>query len=141
MDIKLFALVVLAIGLMNVGFIEWLKGAWKKVLKADAPEWLPSVLPFVLSLIFGYLMAPLIGLKDAWWVAVGFLGLAITELCYQIFIQSIPQALANAISSLGGGSTTVTEQTARGVKTTTQTPSPAVATDEKMTVVVGARTD
>ena len=86
-------------------------------------------------------MAPLIGLKDAWWVAVGFLGLAITELCYQIFIQSIPQALANAISSLGGGSTTVTEQTARGVKTTTQTPSPAVATDEKMTVVVGARTD
>ena len=139
MDIKLFALVVLAIGLMNTGFIEWLKGAWKKVLKVDIPEWLPSVLPFLLSLVFGYLMAPLIGLNGAWWVAVGFLGLAITELCYQIFIQSIPQALAGALASLGGGTTTTTQQTVQGSITTTQTPG--VATDPKMTVVVGAKTD
>jgi hypothetical protein len=138
MDIKLFALVVLAIGLMNTGFIEWLKGAWKKVLKADIPEWLPSVLPFLLSLVFGYLMAPLIGLNGAWWVAVGFLGLAITELCYQIFIQSIPQALAGAISSLGGGDED--RYRADGPRKITETPA-GVATDAKMSVIVGAKTD
>jgi hypothetical protein len=126
MNLTMLALAIVAIGLMNTGFIEWLKGAWKKVLKLDIPEWIPSILPFLLSLFFGYLLAPLIGLAGSWWIAVGFLGLAITELCYQIFIQSIPQAVAGAISSLTGGSAPSIPAPGLPVAPPGSTPSPQV---------------
>lgn len=99
MNLSLVALAILAIAVMTTGLIEHTKGWWKKM-----PGWFPSATSPVLNLLLGQLVAPLVlvgvPLQWAWGIAIGLLGLAVTEFCYQLIIQSIPQILQGAIAKV-----------------------------------------
>lgn len=102
MNLSMLILAVIGIAVMVVGSIEWLKGAWKAIFKVELAGWVPSVLPPLLCLVFAWITSPLVGLAGLWFLAVALLALAVTELCYQLIVQSIPQAVAGAISGLTG---------------------------------------
>lgn len=93
---------IIGIAIMVVGFTEWLKGLWQKLFGVTIPGWVPSALPLLACLALAALVAPLVGLLGLWWVAVGLMALAVTELCYQLLVQSIPQVVAGAISAATG---------------------------------------
>jgi hypothetical protein len=110
MDLKLIALAIVAAALMVVGLIEWVKGwpLWLDAAKnpkgTPFPAWLPSVASPVLCLFAGQLLAPLvlvgIALAWLWGIAIGLLALAVTELGYQIIVQSIPQVLTGIVEKV-----------------------------------------
>lgn len=107
------ALAILAIAVMVVGLIEWAKGwpHWYDATKNPKgpvfPGWIPSVASPVLCLLFGQLVAPLVlgslALLWLWGIVLGLLGLAVTELCYQILVQSIPQVIQAVLTNVVGG--------------------------------------
>jgi hypothetical protein len=103
MNLSLIALAIFAIGLMTVAVIEWVKG-WPLWKKKTFPEWFPSVASPILNLAFGQLVAPLvlIGVARgwAWGLALGLLGLAVSEFGYQILIQSVPAILTGVVSKI-----------------------------------------
>jgi len=103
MDLKLVVLSIVGAAVMVVGLIEWVKGwpAWKKT---PLPGWFPSVASPILCLAAGQLVAPLVlpsvALFWLWGVAIGLLALAVTELAYQIIVQSIPQVLSGIVAKV-----------------------------------------
>jgi len=99
-NLSLVALAIFAIAVMVVGIMEWIKGWWKKI-----PQWFPSVASPVFCLILGQVVAPLVllgSLTWVWGIVLSLMGLAVTELCYQIIVQSIPQIVAGAVSKVSG---------------------------------------
>lgn len=100
MNIGNVVLAVVAIAVMVVGVIEWFKGWWKKI-----PSWFPSVASPVFCLVLGQVVAPLVLLGTLTWlwgIVLGLMGLAVTELCYQILVQSIPQVVQAVLSNAVG---------------------------------------
>ncbi len=100
MNIGNVVLSIVAIAVMVVGVIEWFKGWWKKI-----PQWFPSVASPVFCLVLGQVVAPLVLLGTLTWVwgiVLSLMGLAVTELCYQIIVQSIPQVLQGVLSNISG---------------------------------------
>lgn len=97
MNLSLVIVAVIGIAIMVVGLLEWLKGWWKKI-----PTWIPSALSPILCLVLGQMAAPLVltGLLWLWGIALALLALAVTELCYQLIVQSIPQTIAGLISTV-----------------------------------------
>jgi hypothetical protein len=99
MNLSLVVLAIFAIAVMTVGLIEWVKGWWKKI-----PQWFPSVASPVFCLVLGQVVAPLVldanHITILWGVILSLMGLAVTEFCYQIIIQSIPQVVQGLIQSI-----------------------------------------
>jgi hypothetical protein len=95
-NISLVVLAIVAIAVMVVGLIEWVKGWWKRI-----PAWFPSVASPVYCLVLGQVVAPLVlvgTLTWVWGIVLSLMGLAVTELCYQVIVQSIPQLLSNLVA-------------------------------------------
>jgi len=99
MNLSLIALAIFAIAIMVVGLLEHTKGWWKNI-----PAWFPSVASPVLNLALGQLVAPLVlvgvAASWAWGIVIGLLALAVTEFCYQLIIQSIPQVLSGLVAKV-----------------------------------------
>ena len=98
MNLSLVALAIVSIAVMTVGLIEWVKGWWKKI-----PQWFPSVASPVFCLILGQVVAPLVllgTLTYVWGIVLSLMGLAVTELCYQLIVQSVPQVLQGVIQKV-----------------------------------------
>ncbi len=110
MNIGYIVIAVSAVAVMVVGITEWMKGwpLWFDAVKNPEgppfPSWIPSVLSPVANLAFGQLMAPLLlpGHFILWGIVLGLLGLAMTELCYQLIVQSIQQVLSGLVSQASG---------------------------------------
>ena len=98
-NLSLIAVAIFAIAVMTVGLIEWVKGWWKRI-----PQWFPSVASPVLCLVLGQVTAPLVLLLGTltwvWGIVLSLMGLAVTELCYQMIVQSVPQILQGAIQKV-----------------------------------------
>ncbi len=100
MNLSFVVLAILAIAVMTTGLIEWVKGWWKKI-----PQWFPSVASPVFCLVLGQVCAPLVltgSLTYVWGIVLSLMGLAVTEFCYQLIIQSIPQVVSGLIGTVTG---------------------------------------
>jgi hypothetical protein len=91
MNLTLVVFAVFAIAVMVIGIIEWLKAGWPKM-----PGWLPWVLSPVGCIGFALVAGPLVSLNGWWFAVLGFLALAITEICYQTIVMGLKNLVAAA---------------------------------------------
>lgn len=93
-NLSLVVFAVFAITVMVIGLLEWLKAVWPKV---------PSELLVILSPLgcigFALIGAPLVGLNGWWFAVLGFLSLAVTELCYQTIVTGLKSIVAQAVQT------------------------------------------
>jgi mannose/fructose/N-acetylgalactosamine-specific phosphotransferase system component IIC len=116
MDLKLVFFAVVAISVMVVGLIEWLKAGLPNI-----PNWLPWALSPVGCIGFAALAAPLIQLNGWWFAVLGFLSLAVTEVGYQTIVQGLKNAVS-AISSAAAAKVAAPVQKSAQANTTSGPP-------------------